>query len=84
MAKVIKKNETEMPEGKRENVKITQFEETIVDENGNLKAAGRKDAMPKTDEKANAKVVEEFDSVEEDENGNLIVHRKPDFAKDKD
>lgn len=81
MATVIKKNEVEMPEGIRKNVTVTEFENTIEDGKGNLKAVGRKDNLPYTGGQANATVVEEFESVEEDENGNLIVHRKPDFAK---
>lgn len=81
MATVIKKNEVEMPENVRKNVTVTKFQDTVIDENGVMKAVGREDDMPYTGGQANATVVEEFESVEEDENGNLIVHRKPDFAK---
>lgn len=55
----IKKQFVDGPEeGKADAKVIAQFDETIEDENGNLKAVGRESNMPKEGHKA--KVVKEF------------------------
>ena len=52
----------DVPEGKREGVKITKFEETRVDENGNLIATGRDGNHP-VDGGRGAKVIKEFEDT---------------------
>ena len=68
----------DVPEGKREGVKVTEFESTEEDENGNLIVSGRKDSMPKTDGKAGAKIVKQFSDTIEGEDGNLHAVAGPD------
>lgn len=67
------------PEGHREGVKVTQFEESYEDENGNIIVKGRTDELPK-EGKAHAKVVKQFDDTI-DHGEYLETVPKPDFAE---
>ena len=58
MAEVIKQMHDGPEEGKANAKVVAQFDETIEDENGNLKAVGRESNMPKEGHKA--KVVKQF------------------------
>ena len=71
----------DVPEGKQKDVKVTKFEESHEDENGNIIVTGRIDEMPKTEGHAHAKVVKQFD--DSIDHGTYIeAVPKPDFAKD--
>lgn len=69
----------DVPEGKREGVKVTKFEESHVDEKGNIIVTGRSDAMPK-EGKVNAKIVAQFSDTIEGEDGNLHAVKGPDVG----
>lgn len=70
----IKKQFVDGPEeGKADAKVIAQFDETLEDENGNLKAVGRDSNAPKGE----AKVVKQFADTVEDENGNLRAESAP-------